>query len=119
MALIRKKQEESTETMKRGGESLHLQTLANRVLLSGRMTEKSFVQNALGQYVFSVAKNATKTEVRQAVEAAYGVRVEKVRMSRLPGKKKGFGRNAGTTSVVKKAIVSVPKGTELQLFKGI
>ncbi|MEI6650214.1 MAG: 50S ribosomal protein L23 [Candidatus Moraniibacteriota bacterium] len=119
MALIKKKKEESTVATKRGAESLPMQTLANRVLLSGRMTEKSFVQNALGQFVFSVVRTATKSEVRMAVEAAYGVRVEKVRMSRLPGKKKGFGRNAGTTSSVKKAIVSVPKGTELQLFKGI
>ncbi len=93
--------------------------LAASVLRGARMTEKSYVLNALGQYVFSVSGDATKRQVRRAVEAAYGISVLSVNMSRLPGKKKGFGGRRGTTRAMKKAIVTLPKGTELELFKGI
>lgn len=119
MALIPKKHTKTPAATGQAGASLPSQTLANRILLSGRVTEKSYIQNTLGQYVFSVAIDATKGQVARAVTTAYGVSVEKVRISRLPGKRKGLGRNAGRRAAVKKAIVTVAKGTELQLFKGI
>lgn len=119
MALIKKTKEEKPKAAKKSGDILPAEALAERVLRSARVTEKSYVLNALGQYVFSVAPEATKSEVRRAVEAAYGVRVLRVRMSYLPGKKKGFGGKRGETKGVKKAIVSLPSGTELELFKGI
>jgi len=74
--------------------------------------------NALNQYVFVVTKTATKKSVKRAVEEAYGVQVEKVRMVRLPAKTRMFGKNMGMKSAIKKAIVSVMKGQSLELFKG-
>jgi len=92
--------------------------LATRILSRPRITEKSYALNALNQYVFVVSKTATKKSVKRAVEQAYGVQVEKVRIVRLPAKTRMFGKNMGMKSAIKKAIVSVTKGQSIELFKG-
>lgn len=91
--------------------------LAAKILSRPRITEKSYALNALNQYVFVVAKDATKKTVKQAIEEAYAVNVEKVRIVRLPAKKRVSGKNTGFKSAIKKAIVSVAKGQSLELFK--
>jgi large subunit ribosomal protein L23 len=92
-------------------------SLAARFLLRPRVTEKSYTLNALNQYVFVVAKGATKKLVKQAIEEAYAVNVEKVRIVCLPAKKRVSGKQVGSKSAVKKAIVSVAKGQALELLK--
>lgn len=92
--------------------------LATRILSRPRVTEKSYALNALNQYVFVVTNTATKQSVKRAVEEAYAVEVEKVRMVRLPAKKRVFGKNTGSKSAIKKAIISVVKGQTIELFKG-
>ncbi|MDO8565957.1 MAG: 50S ribosomal protein L23 [Candidatus Moranbacteria bacterium] len=92
--------------------------LATRILSRPRITEKSYALNALNQYVFVVSKTATKKSVKRAVEEAYAVQVEKVRIVRLPAKRRLFGKSIGMKSAIKKAIVSVAKGQSLELFKG-
>lgn len=94
-----------------------LSPLATRVLIRPRITEKAYAVNALNQYVFQVAGIATKTEVKRAVEEAYGVSVVSVNMIRLPGKKKNYGRITGKRSAVKKALVRLKKGESIQLFQ--
>ncbi len=94
-----------------------LSPLATRVLVRPRITEKAYAVNALDQYVFQVTMAATKTEVKRAVEEAYGVSVVSVNMVRLPGKKKNYGRASGTRSAVKKALVRIKKGETIQLFQ--
>ncbi|QQR79253.1 MAG: 50S ribosomal protein L23 [Candidatus Moraniibacteriota bacterium] len=94
-----------------------LSSLATRVLLRPRITEKAYAVNALDQYVFQVASAATKTEVKRAVEEAYGVTVIAVNMVRLPGKRKNLGRTVGQRSSVKKALVRLKKGESIQLFQ--
>ncbi|MFZ2300108.1 MAG: 50S ribosomal protein L23 [Candidatus Moraniibacteriota bacterium] len=92
--------------------------LAMRILSRPRITEKSYALNALNQFVFVVTKEATKTTVKRAVEEAYAVTVEQVRIVRLPAKKRVFGKGVGSKSAVKKAIVRVAKGQSIELFKG-
>ncbi|MFZ2187467.1 MAG: 50S ribosomal protein L23 [Candidatus Moraniibacteriota bacterium] len=92
--------------------------LATRILSRPRVTEKSYALNALNQYVFVVTKEATKQSVKRAVEEAYAVEVEKVRIVKLPAKKRIMGKNIGTKSAIKKAIISVAKGQTIELFKG-
>lgn len=92
--------------------------LAGRLLSRPRITEKSYALNALNQFVFVVTREATKKTVKQAIEEAYAVNVEKVRIVRLPAKKRVFGKNTGSKSAIKKAIVSVAKGQTIELFKG-
>ncbi len=91
--------------------------LAMRLLSRPRITEKSYVLNALNQYVFVVTKEATKTTVKRAIEEIYAVNVEQVRIIRLPAKKRVFGKGVGSKSAIKKAIVSITKGQTLELFK--
>ncbi len=94
-----------------------LSSLATRVLIRPRITEKAYAVNALDQYVFQVAATATKTEVKRAVEEAYGVSVIAVNMVRLPGKQKRHGQTAGKRSMIKKALVRIEKGETIQLFQ--
>lgn len=91
--------------------------LAAKILSRPRITEKSYALNTLNQYVFVVTKDATKKTVKRAIEEAYAVNVEKVRMVCLPAKRCVFGKSTGSKSAIKKAIVSVAKGQSLELFK--
>jgi len=92
--------------------------LATRILSRPRVTEKAYALNALNQYVFVVTKEATKKSVKRAVEEAYAVKVEKVRIVKLPAKTRIMGKTMGTKSAIKKAIISVAKGQTIELFKG-
>lgn len=92
-------------------------SLAARFLSRPRVTEKAYTLNAQNQYVFVVDKMATKKIVKQAVEEAYGVNVKKVRIVRLPAKKRVTGKYVGSRSAIKKAIVSVAKGQTLEILK--
>lgn len=109
MAILKKTSSEKKEKQ--------LSLLASRVLLRPRITEKAYAVTAVNQYVFHVATTATKTQVRQAVEEAYGVKVVAVNIVRLPGKKKNTGRTQGVRSTVKKALVRLQSGDSIQLFQ--
>ena len=100
------------------GLSVKESPLASKLLSRPRITEKSYALNTLNQYVFVVNKEATKKTVKRAIEEVYAVSVDKVRMVCLPAKKRVFGKNTGSKSAIKKAIVSVAKGQSLELFKG-
>ena len=73
------------------------------------ITEKSMeVATTLNQYTFEVAKNATKIEIAQAVEAAFaGRKVTKVRTVYMPSHAKRIGYSVGRTQSSKKAIVTI------------
>ena len=72
------------------------------------ITEKSMGATTLNQYTFEVAKNATKIEIAQAVEAAFaGRKVTKVRTVYMPSHAKRMGYSVGRTQSSKKAIVTV------------
>mgnify|MGYP004655057799 CR=1 FL=1 len=77
------------------------------VLLRPVLSEKSTDGIADKVYTFEVAKTANKTEIRQAVEAIFNVKVEKVNTIRTMGKIKRQGRYEGRTAEVKKAIVTL------------
>lgn len=94
-------------------------TIAYRVLLRPRMTEKAHMTIAAGKYVFHVASSATKRLVKESVERVYGVSVTSVNMLRIPKKRRVFGRTVGWKSPVKKAIVTLKKGESIDLFNGV
>lgn len=91
--------------------------LANRVLLSPRITEKSFVLSERGEYTFRIGLSATKSEVKRSVEEVYGVHVEAVHTVTVPSRKRAFGRTIGMQAKVKKAIVKLRKGDTIEMFK--
>lgn len=67
------------------------------------------------QMVFKVLKDATKTEIKAAVELLFNVQVASVTTTTTKGKTKRFGRTLGRRSDVKKAYVSLVAGQELDL----
>ena len=77
------------------------------VILRPIITENSMDMAAEKKYAFKVAKEANKTEVRKAIEEIFGVDVAKVNITNVSGKRKRLGRNFGTTSSYKKAIVTL------------
>lgn len=86
-----------------------------QVLLAPRVTEKSvgMAENA-NQYVFKVATDATKAEVKAAVETLFEVSVEDVKTLNMKGKRKNFGRRAGKRSDWKKAYIRLAEGHSLE-----
>ena len=64
---------------------------------------------------FSVDVNANKTQIKQAVEAIFNVKVESVNTINVKPKKKRVGRYTGKTNRVKKAIVKLSEGSSIEL----
>ena len=92
---------------------------ARDVIVSPRITEKSMA-NALGQqYSFVVHPEATKTQIRHAVEEIFKVNVVKVNTVNIGGKSKSFARRGvrtkGRTKDTKKAIVTLKPGQKIEL----
>lgn len=72
------------------------------------------------KYVFYVDPKANKTEIKQAVESIFDVRVIKVNTIKVPRKPKNFGRYSGYTSLRKKAIVQLSEDSKpLEFFEGV
>ncbi len=90
------------------------------VLLEPRVTEKTTqVGDAYNQYVFKVAKSATKPEIKQAVELMFeGAEVESVQVSNVKGKSKMFARRPGKRCDWKKAYVKLKPGFDIDFMGG-
>src|SRR5689334_10435544 len=83
------------------------------------VTEKSTMASEHGQVVFDVAIDATKTEIKAAVEALFSVKVKAVNTSIRKGKVKRFRQELGTRKDVKKAIVTLADGQSIDISTGI
>lgn len=90
------------------------------IILKPVVTERSMDAIAERKYTFEVAKNATKIDIRLAVEAIFGVKVEKVTTMRTIGKVKRMGMHSGRRPEVKKAIVKLTADSKtIELFEGM
>lgn len=99
----------------RGAMGMNQQRLT-QVILAPIVSEKSNVlAEKRNQMTFKVLANATKPEIKAAVELLFGVRVADVTTVTIKGKIKRFGRTLGRRSDVKKAYVSLAAGQELDL----
>jgi len=89
------------------------------VLLRPIVSEKSYALMDDGVYVFAVAPEATKIEVRHAVEEAFGVRVTKVNTLNRKGKRRRNRRSNtfGTRPSTKRAVVTLAQGDRIDLFE--
>ena len=84
------------------------------VLLAPVISEKgTFLADKFEQVVFRVQPNATKPEVKAAVEMMFKVQVESVQIANVKGKKKRFGTHMGRRRNWKKAYVSLKPGQEI------
>ncbi len=92
---------------------------ASQIIIRPVISEKSFVQAEIGKYTFRVHADAHKTQIRQAVEQLFEVKVRDVRTVSVKSKPKRRGVNAGRTRKWKKAIVQVGPGDTIPIFQGL
>ena len=86
------------------------------------VSEKSTVLGEQGKYVFEVAPDANKIQIKHAIEEVFAnkkVQVLTVNILRVPGKERRRGRSVGMTRSWKKAIVTLRAGQRLDLFEGV
>jgi large subunit ribosomal protein L23 len=90
-----------------------------KVLLAPHVSEKSSLLAELSsQYVFKVAPDATKQEVKLAVESLFNVKVESVNVLNQKGKRKVFKGRLGVRNGSRKAVVRLVAGQELDFVSG-
>ena len=90
------------------------------IIVKPVLSEKSYSGIGLKDYTFIVLKQATKTEIKAAVEEAFGVEVIRINTRRCMGKKKRQGMFVGTTTAYKKAIVTLSKDSKsIEFFEGL
>ena len=94
---------------------MHLYEVLRRPLI----TEKGTILQAQGKYTFEIAGEANKSQVKQAVEKAFKVKVTTVNMMMVPGKTRRAGRRQVQRPSWKKAIVTLKQGDKIELFEGI
>lgn len=87
------------------------------IIIRPIITEKSMrYMDADNKVTFEVAKGTNKVQIAQAVESIFGVDVEKVNIVNVKPKKKRVGRYEGMTKAVRKAIVKIKAGQDIDLF---
>ena len=91
---------------------------ASQVILAPIVSEKSYGGTPDGKYTFRVHSDAHKTEIRQAVESLFGVKVARVNVIAGPAKPKRRGLFKGTKPGWKKAIVQLREGDTIPIFEG-
>ena len=85
-----------------------------KVILEPRITEKStLLGEKHNQFVFKVTKDATKPEIKKAVELLFKVEVDSVQVTRVQGKQKRFGQMLGRRASWKKAYVKLKPGFDI------
>jgi large subunit ribosomal protein L23 len=90
----------------------------NEVLLAPVVSEKSYSQIEQRKYTFKVHKDAHKTQIRQAVEELFEVKVADVKVLKVQPKPKRRGLSKGTRPGWKKAIVQLREGESIEIFQG-
>ena len=91
---------------------------ARSVIIKPIVSEKSYALLAANKYTFRVHPDAHKTQVRQAVEEIFGVRVTDVRTMSVKSKPKRRGYTSGRTRAWKKAVVQLHEDDAIELFEG-
>jgi large subunit ribosomal protein L23 len=88
------------------------------VLIAPVVSEKSYGQIAQNRYTFKVHQDAHKTQVRQAVEELFDVKVLKVAIIKVQAKPKRRGAIRGIRPGWKKAVVQLKAGDSIEIFEG-
>ncbi|MGN1341977.1 MAG: 50S ribosomal protein L23 [Bacilli bacterium] len=83
------------------------------IIIAPVITEKTANMEAEGKYAFKVASKANKTEIKQAIEKKFNVKVVAVNITNSHPKKKRVGKYTGMTNKYKRAIVTLAKGNTI------
>ena len=91
----------------------------HRTIVRPLITEKtSAAYQTRGEYAFQVHPDASKPQIRSAIEQLFGVKVTGVWTSNQRGKEKRMGKNVGRRPNWKKAIVTLREGDTIEIFEG-
>ena len=91
---------------------------ASQVVLAPIVSEKSYAASVRGSYTFRVHPDAHKTQIRQAVEELFDVKVTRVNVIKVQSKPKRRGLFRGTRPGWKKAVVQLRAGDTIEIFEG-
>ena len=91
------------------------------IIIRPIITEQSMEQTDIKKYVFEVARDANKIEIKEAIEGIFDVKVEKVTTLNMQGKKKRTGRYPeGSRAAWKKAVVKLTADSKtIEIFEGM
>ena len=87
----------------------------SEIIIAPVVTEKSMALRSENVYTFKVAKDASKDEIKNAVETAFNVKVASVNTLNTKSKKRRVGKYQGRTKTYKKAIVTLKDGSSIDL----
>ena len=90
----------------------------NEILLAPVVSEKSYGQIHANKYTFKVHQDAHRTQLRQAVEELFGVKVLRVNVAKVQAKPKRRGMSKGKRPGWKKAVVQLQEGDTIEIFSG-
>ena len=94
---------------------MHLYEVLRRPLI----TEKATILQGQGKYAFEVSQKATKHQIKEAVEAAFKVKVSEVNVMTVSGKMRRMGRRQILSPSWKKAVVTLEEGHKIGFFEGV
>ena len=89
----------------------------HQIIIRPLITEKNTNLMQLNKYSFQVDRNATKPQIKQAIETLFNVSVTKVHTMNVRGKMRRRGREFGYTADWKKAVVTLADGSRIDLFE--
>ena len=89
------------------------------VIIAPVITEKATLASERNQVIFRVAKNATKPQIKEAVEKLFDVKVKSVNTLRRRGKWRAFRGRYGRTSDTKRAVVTLEEGQTIDVTTGL
>ena len=89
------------------------------IIVSPVITEKATMASEANQVIFKVASDATKPQVKEAVEKLFDVKVKAVNTLNRKGKTKRFRGRLGTRADVKKAYVTLEEGNSIDVSTGL
>ena len=89
---------------------------AHSIIIRPIVSERSYDLMEQNKYTFEVARGANKYQIKDAIEELFSVKVESVNTINVKPKKKRVGRYVGKTKAVRKAIVKIKAGQDIDLF---
>jgi large subunit ribosomal protein L23 len=89
------------------------------VLKKPLITEKYTAQQAYGKYAFEVSIDATKPQVKDAIEKAFKVKVTGLNLMNMVGRSRRLGRRVVPAKPWKKAVVTLKQGDKIELFETV
>ncbi len=90
------------------------------VVIKPLITERSMEEMTEKKYTFEVDKKANKTEIKNAIEKIFGVKVQKVNTMNVLGKEKRMGKHVGRRKNWKKAVITLTtESKEIEFFEGM